>query len=49
MLTSGEVQVEEVTVEDGLHDSRDDGDLIEKALCVITPHPVGQVKGAVQP
>lgn len=49
MLTSGEVEVEEVAVEDGLHDSGDHGDLVEEALCVVAPHPVGQVEGAVQP
>lgn len=48
MPTSGEVQVEEVAVEDGLHNSGDDGNLIEEALSVITPHPVGQVKNAIQ-
>lgn len=48
LLTPREVQVEEVTVEDGLHDAGHHGDLVEEALGVVTPHPVGDVERSVQ-
>lgn len=47
--TSCDVKIEEITVKDGLHHSRHHGDLVEEALCVITPHPVSDIEGAVKP
>lgn len=43
-----DVQVEEVAVEDGLHHARHHGDLVEDALRVVAPHPVGDVECAVE-
>lgn len=48
MLTPCDVKVEEVTVENGLHDSGHHRDLVKEALRVVTPHPVGYVEGSVQ-
>ena len=48
LLTLCDVKVEEVAVEDGLHDAGHHGDLIEEALGVVTPHPVGDVEGSVE-
>jgi len=45
---SGDVKVEEVTVEDSLHHSGHHSDLVEEALGVVAPDPVGQVEGPVQ-
>lgn len=39
--TSGNIQVEEVTVKDGLYYSRHHGDLIIEILCLVPPDPVG--------
>ena len=47
-LTPGEVEIEEVAVKDGLHHTGHHGDLVKEALCVVAPHPVGQVEQAVQ-
>lgn len=47
--TSCDVKIEEITVKDGLHHSRHHGDLVEEALCVITPHPVSDIESAVKP
>lgn len=47
--TSCDVKIEEIAVKDRLHHSRDDGDLVEEAFCVIAPHPVCDVEGAVEP
>lgn len=48
MLTSGEVQIEEITVEDGLNHTGHHSDLIEESLHVITPDPVTQIKRSIQ-
>lgn len=48
LLTPCDVKVEEVAVEYGLHDAGHHGDLIEEALRVVTPHPVGDVQGSVE-
>lgn len=47
-LTPREVKVEEITVEDGLHNARHHRDLVKEALRVVTPHPVGYVEGSVE-
>lgn len=47
-LTPREVKVEEIAEENGLHDARYHGDLVEEALRVVTPHPVGYVEGSVE-
>lgn len=48
LLTFCDVEVEEIAVEDGLHDAGHHRDLVEEALCVIAPHPVGDVEGSVE-
>ncbi len=48
LLTSGEVQIEEIAVEDGLDDTGHHGDLVDESLRVIAPHPVSEVQRAVQ-
>lgn len=48
LLTPGDVKVEEIAVEDGLHDAGHHSDLVEEALGVVTPHPVGYVEGSVE-
>lgn len=47
--TSRDVKIEEIAIKDRLHHSRHDGDLVEEAFCVIAPHPVCDVEGAVKP
>jgi len=47
-LTPRDVKVEEVAVENGLHDAGHHGDLVEEALGVVAPHPVGYVEGSVE-
>jgi len=42
-----DVEIEEVTVEDGLDTSSDDGDEVQKSLGVIAVDPVEDVQGAV--
>jgi len=44
----GDVQVEEVAVQDGLHHAGHDGDQVEEALGVVAVHPVEEVQAAVQ-
>lgn len=44
----GDVEIEEVAVEDGLHHARDDGDEVEEALEVVAPDPVEEVEGSVE-
>lgn len=48
LLTPCDVKVEEIAVENGLHDAGHHGDLVEEALGVVTPHPVGYVEGSVE-
>lgn len=48
-FTFGNVQVEEVTIENGLHATGHDGDQIKEALEVEPVHPVQQVQRAVRP
>jgi len=43
----GDVQIEEVAVENGLNDAGKDGNQIEMILIVITVDPVGDVQRAV--
>lgn len=47
--TSCDVKIKEIAVKDRLHHSRHDCDLVEEAFCVIAPHPVCDVEGAVKP
>ena len=47
VTTFGNVQVEEVTVEDRLDTAGDDGDQVEEALEVVAIDPVEEVEGAV--
>jgi len=42
-----DVQVEEVTIQDGLHDTSNDGDQVKEAFKVVSPDPVDQVEGTV--
>lgn len=46
-LTSSDVEIEKVAVEDGLDDSGHDGDQIDEAFKVITPDPIQQVQATV--
>lgn len=48
ILTFCHVKVEEVTVENGLYDSRHHSDLVEEALGVVAPQPVGDVESSVE-
>ena len=48
MLTLGDVEIEEVAVEDGLHTSGHDGDQIKEALRVVAVDPVEDVQSPVQ-
>lgn len=43
------VEVEEIKVEDGLHNSRHDSYLVIEILSVETPNPVGQIEQAIEP
>lgn len=47
--TFGHIQVEEVTVEDGLYHSRHHCDLVIEILSLVPPDPVSQVECPVQP
>lgn len=47
--TFGHVQVEEVTVEDGLYYSRHHRNLVIEVLSLVPPDPVSQVECPVQP
>lgn len=47
--TFGHIQVEEVTVEDGLYYSRHHCDLVVEVLRLVPSDPVGQVERPVQP
>lgn len=46
-LTFGDVQVEEVAVEDGLDHTGHNGDQVEEAFEVVTPEPVEDVEGPI--
>lgn len=47
--TFGHIQVEEVTVEDGLYYSRHHSNLVIEILSLVPPDPVSQVECTVQP
>ena len=47
-LTFGDIKVEEVTVEDGLHHAGHNGDHVEETLEVKAPDPVEEVQGPVE-
>lgn len=47
--TFGHIQVEEVTVEDGLYHSRHHCNLVIEILSLVSPDPVSQVERPVQP
>ncbi len=47
MVTFCDVQVEEVTVEDSLHDAGEDGDQVVEALAVVSVDPVEDVEASV--
>jgi hypothetical protein len=47
-LTSCDVQIEEVSVEDSLNDAGDDGDGVEELLDVVAVDPVEDVQRAVR-
>lgn len=46
--TFGDVEIEEITVEDGLYHPRNDSDLVIEILCVVAPDPVGNVESTVE-
>lgn len=46
-LTSSDVEIEKVAVEDSLDNSCHDGDQIDEAFKVITPDPIQQVQATV--
>lgn len=46
--TFGDVEIEEIAVEDGLYHSGDDSDLVIEILCVVAPDPVGNVEGTIE-
>lgn len=45
--TFGHIQVEEVTVEDGLYYPRHHRNLVIEILSLVSPDPVSQVEGSV--
>lgn len=45
---SCDIKVEEITVKDGLHHARHHCDLVEEALRVVAPQPVGDVEGSIE-
>lgn len=47
--TFGHIQVEEVTVEDGLHYPRHHCNLVIEVLGLVAPDPVSQVERPIQP
>lgn len=46
-LTFGDVEIEEITIENSLYDSGDDGDDIEAIFIVVPVDPVKHVKASV--
>lgn len=46
--TFGNVEIEEVTVEDGLYHPGNYSDLVVEIFRVVTPDPVGNVEGTVE-
>lgn len=46
--TFGDVQVEEVTVEDSLDQSGYNGNHVKEALKIETPDPVEEIQGSIQ-
>lgn len=46
--TFGDVEIEEVTVEDGLYHARNHGDLVVEILGVVAPDPVCNVESTVE-
>lgn len=46
--TFGDVEIEEVTVEDGLYHPGNDSDLVVEILRVVPPDPVGNVESTVE-
>lgn len=46
--TFGNVEIEEVTVEDGLYHSRNYSNLVVEILCVVAPDPVGNVESTIE-
>jgi len=46
-FTFGDVQVEEVAIEDGLNNTRDDGNPVLEALGVVAVNPVEDVQETV--
>ena len=47
VLTFRNVKIEEVTVENGLHDSRDDGNPVDEVLRVVTIDPIQNVEESI--
>lgn len=47
-LTFGDIEVEEVTVEQRLHTASDDGYDVIEAFVVVPPYPVDKVEGPVR-
>lgn len=47
-LTFGNVQIEEVAVQDGLDEASHNGNHVKEALEVETPDPVEEIEGSVQ-
>lgn len=47
--TFGHIQVEEVTVKDGLYNSRHHWDLVIEVLCLVPSDPIGQIEQSIEP
>lgn len=47
-LTFCYIQIEEITVEDGLHNPSNNGDHVKEALKVEPPYPVDEVQRSVE-
>lgn len=48
VLTFCYIQIEEITVEDGLNNPSDNGDHVKEALKVKPPYPVDEVQSSVE-
>lgn len=47
-LTFCNIQIEEIAVQDGLHNTSDDGNHVKESLKVEPPYPVDEVQGSVE-
>lgn len=46
--TFGNIEIEEVAVEDGLYHPRDHSNLVIELLGVVAPDPVGDIEGSIE-